>query len=542
MHLRGRVLFVFLAIVPLAPLRALADVPFDAPAGLVPTSASLTSVLDLHQRAVGNPTVPVRTRLIEEHISSGGLDGTFTETFEGGDWSANEHLGSFTTRFGSKAGVQWRQDENGVTLTLKGAHRAQQITDFAIAHAFQNPAKPGAGVRLLGESPEPSAAYVVEVHPPGGNPAWLFLDASSGQLVRREQMVDERRLTETYDDFRITNGTTEPWHGRISIGAATDDLVWTTSSERVDVPLDADQVAIPPDTRQLVQFPPSASTVSLPARIVDRHVILRVMIGGRGYDFLLDTGSSTISVDDEIVSSLRLTSHRHTTMSIAGPVSQSEAIIPEMDIGDLRMRDVVVSASPFRYHPETTTRVVGVIGFDFFAGAVVHIDYPHGIAEAMVPASFQVPSKPDTILDATLDDRVPLVSATVGGVAGNFIFDTGADLVILFTRFTQAHPTATIDQGRGDAMIKKLPLDTAVGTYGVEGFVPLWPVEIQSMDFGGIGFPDCLVYRTQFASPFEAEDVDGIIGQEFLRYFDIYVDYRNARIILVPDGYVDAAP
>jgi hypothetical protein len=37
------------------------------------------------------------------------------------------------------------------------------------------------------------------------------------------------------------------------------------------------------------------------------------------------------------------------------------------------------------------------------------------------------------------------------------------------------------------------------------------------------------------APDFESEDFDGLIGQDVLRYFTLYLDYPHAKVYLVPN-------
>lgn len=36
-------------------------------------------------------------------------------------------------------------------------------------------------------------------------------------------------------------------------------------------------------------------------------------------------------------------------------------------------------------------------------------------------------------------------------------------------------------------------------------------------------------------SKFDLEDYDGLLGQNFLRYYDVYFDYPHGRILLAPN-------
>jgi hypothetical protein len=37
-------------------------------------------------------------------------------------------------------------------------------------------------------------------------------------------------------------------------------------------------------------------------------------------------------------------------------------------------------------------------------------------------------------------------------------------------------------------------------------------------------------------SKFDFQDYDGLLGQDFLRYFDLYLDYPHGRILLAPNA------
>jgi hypothetical protein len=51
----------------------------------------------------------------------------------------------------------------------------------------------------------------------------------------------------------------------------------------------------------------------------------------------------------------------------------------------------------------------------------------------------------------------------------------------------------------------------------------------------GWSFPQWLFEVTQNDASFELEDYDGLIGQDFLRNFDVYLDYPHSKVYLVPN-------
>ena len=508
--------------------RALAA-PLDAPpSGLRPAGMALTDVLRRYDRAAGD--LSFHTRAEEWQVQERGLTGTFVQKISGEDLVTTLSLGPFLTMEGRYLGQSWRQDENGLTVLRQDIHQKTAISEKAIDAAFDHPETPGPGIELLGETTGEKPAFVVQVHPSGGRLVWIFFDASSGLIVREESIVAERRVVTTYDDFRRTAGTTEAWHHHVSDGRPNNEEDWTLSALRVDAPIAGSDFAIPPDRRALLEFPAGVSDVRLPARIVEGKVVVRLTVGGRGLDFLLDSGAGDIAFDEGVAASLGLNPVGKQTQEVAGRFDRSRALVPQIGIGELRMRDVVVSILPFQSSPDASTRIVGLLGFDFFKNAVVRIDYERGTVDAIDPARFTPPAR-SVALPVALDDGVPLVPATVGDDKGNhFILDTGSAYTIIFSGFATDHPQAVADQS-GGALERRA--HGIVSARGVGGEVMLIPTELRMFRFGGSDFADYTAYVTRSARALEREDEDGLIGAPTLSRFVIFLDYSRQQVELV---------
>jgi hypothetical protein len=218
---------------------------------------------------------------------------------------------------------------------------------------------------------------------------------------------------------------------------------------------------------------------------------------------------------------------------MAGAFDVSSALIPELDVGSLQLRNVHAEAVPFVRYGSDGKPIAGLLGYDFIANAVLHVDYERGTVEAIDPSSF-VPPPGAKALDVHFDDRVPTVAASLEHVpAGAFILDTGADRSALFSSFLNAAGSRISDSGLGTSMRAAWPFVKDMG--GVGGTVDYRPLQVSAFAFGGWTFPKWLFYVTQNAPTFEIEDYDGLIGQDVLRNFDVYLDYPHSKIYLVPN-------
>lgn len=517
----------------LLPLLAVAIMAVDAPAvtpndapppGIVPSKEKLAQVLTLNHGAEGPSP---HTRYEKWTYTSEGLSGTQVVYVSGNDSREDDSLGPFQSSFGQLAGTKWRQNENGLTIRLKGIHRE----DDADARALRNAAKPDSGVTLLGETAAPQAAYVVQVDPPGGRKEWLFLDKTTHLVVRRDQVWEDQRVIETFDDFRKTAAHTDAWHVHMSDGRKYNDEDYKLDALELDRPIDAARFVIPADRRSMYTVP--ATTAALPAKIIDDRVIVTVTINGHNEFFQLDSGASGIIIDDKAAAKLGLKTFGRSTGATAGTYVQSRTIIPQAAIGALNLRDVAVESVPFLNMADEKTFVIGLLGYDFIAGSVIHIDYLNQKVEAIDSAAF-VPPAGATSIPVALDDGVPYATGSVAGVRPtSFIIDTGADRSTLFSTFALRHKSAMVDQGLGDAIEAAYPFVDHVR--GVGGTINVRSTQVKNFQFAGLTFNDWLFMVTQERKSFEGEDFDGLIGQDFLRNFDVYLDYSHARVIIVPN-------
>lgn len=518
--------FVLATAVSYAAPRQRFDLP---PTGITPTTATLDTVLAAYRASKGSRSAGV---LIEDwEFTEYGLSGSEHDVYSGEDYRESTKIGPFTYQHGRRAGQAWRQNENGLTILLSGVHKRDAVSAAAIVEAGDR----SNDVKLLGEVVQPRPAYVIEVSPPGGRREWIFIDTSTSLPTRLEMAFPDRRVTAVLDDFRVTDGVTRAWHvhGSDTL-SAKNDADWRVVKLAQPASLPESELQIPTNARTLVQFPPGVTKVELPAKFVDSDVIVRLNVNGRGLDFLLDSGASDIVFDRSVARSMGLTHYGEQTSATAGAYVQSQVKVPQIKVGQLVMNDIAAYSLPFTYSANPETKVVGLLGFDFIADAVIHVDYFHRRLEAIEPSAFRADQLTGAReLPVILDDGVPMAPAAVGNAVGeHFLIDTGAEDIVLFSEFARAHPADVKDVGGGATLQRYFP---QIFASGVGGELRIKPVQLKLFSFANTGFTNFIVYRVENAPSFEGEDADGLIGYAFLRYFDLYFDYGNGRLLLVPN-------
>jgi hypothetical protein len=440
----------------------------------------------------------------------------------------NSSAPSSHTAEGVLGGRSWRQNENGEIIYPCGVHRRDKIDTSAISSA-------SSGVTLLGELADEPSSYVVRVDPPGGRLEYVYFDSSTFLIDRIDEALEGTRAILVFEDYRSVGGRMVAGHVHTIVARTGIERDRTLQSAEVDRPPNDEALAIPTPASPLsvAHFP-----VELPARIISDRIILKTRIKGRAINLQLDSGASAIAIDSGVIGALGIPKIGTSKGTMAGTYSLSQAIVPELQLGDLSLHNVAVYAIPFTEFADEHTPVAGLIGFDFLDTAVFKIDYVKGTVTALDPATFAAPSGAFEQAVA-LDDSVPMLSATIGNAIGKtFILDTGADRSAIYSSFRLAHPGAVVDRGLGTRLRDAFPFETQF--YGVGGQVAYHPVQVQPFTFGGVTFSSWLFDATYDAASFEGEDEDGLIGQDVLRYFDVYLDYPHSRIYFVPNSrYTD---
>lgn len=518
-------IIVLISALPQTQARA-KGVDTDPPSGIVPTTATLQQVLAAHKKAIGKPIDPSACLIEEDAIAENGLTGTTREVSCQGDYRSTTTLGPFITSEGSISGQPWSEDENGQVVPVQGVHRRGAADARALNDALTHPTD---GVKLLGEVSSPVTAYVVEVNPPDGRREWLFFDKVTSLTDRIEAVISGARTVETYADFKTVNGRTEAWSGHYSDGEAANDVDWHIGSLQVAKKSDQTPLAAP-TSKPFVDFPNGVTSTKLPATIVGSRIVITLTIGGKGYDFLLDSGSSDINVDYAAAQQMGLTLYGKGVGAASGTFTASRSVIGEADIGPLALHNVVIDVIPFMDYPTLYKKVVGLVGYDFIAGAVLRVDYVNNAVYAYERGQYS-PAAGSYPIPVMLDDRVPTVSAQVGQAAGDhFIIDTGADIGYLFPAFASAHPKDVADEGLGGEMGYYYTMSAR----GVGGTVPLIPTQVSRFQIGGVSFTNWLMY-TLDAKNIGGEDYDGLVGYDFLRFFNVVFDYADSVIYLEPN-------
>ena len=485
--------------------------------GYAPARAEDLTVDELLAKArAGLPKTTPASEVEDWTAHSEGLDGSWHVVRRRADVKVTLVLGPFVAASGVVAGQRWHQTDNGTTVLDKPQpSQIEKLVD-----------------RTLDRVSQPIDAYRVTTNYASGHITRTYYDPKTYLVERIERVAAGRTTFTDYDDFRTdASGRTRAWHYSGGSDRTEDAYDYRLRGDAVDEPIDDADIALPPDRRMLIEFPAGRQIVRLPARIERNRIYIRVKIGERGLDLLLDSGAYGLGLNERIIKELGLKVQGRNS-SAGGAYSSGRVVVPQINVGPLAMHDVVMATVPFDNTESADTKVVGVLGFDFIAHAVLHIDYEHGTVDAILPSSFRLPAGAFE-LPATLNTQQPHVELSLGAsTSSDFLIDTGSPgSLLLFRRFLTMHDA-------DPALVSAFrPEDAAVATIQtLEGPTPVRRVALRDVRLGPYRFDLSNGLVALDRNAFGSDTEDGIVGANILRMFDVYLDYQGGRVILEPNS------
>jgi hypothetical protein len=513
-----------LAVAPLAlAYLVMARTPAAAawrPPDLRPTKATLTEVYDAYAKAAGTPEARFTQRRETWTYVNGTRRFPVRVAVRGDDFRVNVLLDKAEYSAGRAAGVRWRADANGIThatLADDQGDAVDRLPENLFPFARSN-------CELAGESERFAPAWVIADRSPRDKPHWFYVDKASGLIRHEITREGARTRIITFDAFEPAGGAVRPRRWHVADGERGRDLDVSVESI-APAALDPIDVAIP-QTRRVFELsdPPENGIVPLPVHFRGRTIFVDADLGGRRAAFILDTGTASITLSS------------HLAGSVAGAVVLEHSTVPKMTIGPLAMRDVSTLAIPLDIGYGNLS---GILGYDFFFGHVVHIDYENERVDVLTPAAAERAfADPKTyVADAYYDEGLPLVHAAFGAVSGDrFALDTGSPHLLVLTPFAQRHA-------------KEIAAHWSPSTFGgrrgriaeedyLEGSIVVSAREAAEFSLGPQRFTNVLVELEEANGRGNAIDVplDGIIGTDQMRLFDWWFDYDNGRIALRRNG------
>jgi hypothetical protein len=244
-----------------------------------------------------------------------------------------------------------------------------------------------------------------------------------------------------------------------------------------------------------------SSTESVPIHLTADRILVDATINGVKGTFILDTGADSIFLDERFANRANLEVVKGETQvaSVYGMSKDRIRRANEINFGNASLHNVTVYSEDFdqySYRGLDAKGYAGMIGADFFAGAIVKLDVYDSKMTIMDPST-----------DLSAMTGIPL-----------FVDLSGGDLTVPMTLDKTMAVNAVLDTGNpGDILFggklvdKHFPFNPRVLTLG----------PIQYIIGGWIG---CCMDANY-----------ALLGFDFLKHFDYVFDYPHGRMFLTPN-------
>jgi hypothetical protein len=479
----------------------------------------VTTILAAYGRATNTATV--KTVVADGTLSGQGLHGTFHLVRDGLNEREDDALGpqsESSLRLGDRL---FARNATGAVRELRGFLYRQGLTEeFIASGAFLSHPET---VHFVGWGANGNAhVWKIAVRAPGGEPETLWIDAQSGLPLRLEYLDTDGSSFVTYSDWRAVRGHVFAFRSVQSDGDARFDTVQQTTSLVVDGHVDPGAFA-PLEARALIEG--GVHTVPLVER--GGHVGVAVTVAGREWFFLLDTGAQGIVVDPQVLAAAAIVPQGH--LEVLGATRSSGlgvATLSSLAVGDATLREVGVAALDLQSATSGRLAFDGILGYPFFASAVVELDFAHGLARFGPSGSF-VPRGERIALD--VDRELPEATLTANGVSAPFIIDTGNSAeLFLYRPFVEAHP--------GIVPFSK----TNSKTFGIGGTNDTYRTTLDVLDIGSTPLYHRSIDVILATSGAFADRIDaGNVGLGVLRNFVVTFDLGANAMYVAPGAHFD---
>jgi Aspartyl protease len=432
---------------------------------------------------------------------------------------------------GFTGNVFWESDDNGFTRPDYSDYRNFVIARYAVLNEGTS--------SLVGTLENPATidgtSYpVVRVKPPNGDAIDLYVDPRTGAYQRA--VVDPGGPYETtYDIVGYTD--VAPGKRYVS-GYRVHGGTYTITKIEPNVELQPDDFH-PPAPRATWNF---ANPAPFRLEVKPHAIFVDATVNGVAGHFILDTGASTIFLNNEFADKAHLQTIKPETLSGRGigpdPIKMRIRRAATITIGGNTLSNVIVTTSRFDWIMDDE-RADGLIGFPLMAGAIVSINTSDKLMTISDPATTTIDQSSGIPIRVDLSGTLPIVPMVIDGrVTVNALLDSGdGSTVAMSPQLVSkrhipmlASNNVYLSQGDPDS-------STAVENYvqshimvtGVGGQELESCSTVSSISLGPIN------YQGTYACTSPSITGDNIIvGYDFLKNFDLLFDYHDGLLMLKP--------
>ena len=415
------------------------------------------------------------------------------------------------------------QNTSGEIRELHGLVARRQVTeDFIDTAAF---AKHPENVTFVDRATlaDGRTVYHLRVTPPKGEPYVVGLDAADYLIDDKSYVDGDGPRTTIYNDYRVIDGMLIPFTEIDENGNHQFDVTSRVTKVAVDQPIPAD--IFKPLASLTVD---NATPVTVPFVELGGLPFVHVTVGGKAYQFLLDSGAQGLVLDSRVARDLNLTPQGSLEIRGANRVNAQGVVeTPDVQIGGVTVPSHIATVLDLSSIVKSNIHLDGIVGFPLFAGSELRFDPDAHTVTIGKPGSLP---QLGTRVDVDTDRELPEITASADLTEARFVVDTGnANEVLVFKSFTDAHPGLISFAGHG-----------FIANRGIGGSAPAVGATLNDLTMGPYHIYNCSAnVMLAAAGAFADRNDGGNIGFGVLRNFVLTFDLAQHAIYLEKSRHFD---
>jgi len=472
-------------------------------------------------------------------LRAGGLGGEYHATIDltTGRSADSYKLGPVDGADGYDGKQAWGKDPGGEVAALDApeALRRARTGAWLDARAYWFPQRMAATYATVETRELDGMRYhVVEARPKDGEPVVLWFAADSGLLARVALREGQDTAITTFDDYRDVRGLRLPFH---FVTDKTDAAGRTDPRRRSEVRFDKIALDVTvgdadfaiPDMAATARTDAIGGIARIPFELINNHIFVDATINGQPARLIVDTAGANI-LTPTAAAKFGVTGAGKGSAAGNGEERTDFAFanVDDLRVGAARMDHPVFYIVDLGQLPDVEgVPLDGLVGYELFRRFGTTIDYAHREFTLSDAGKFTPPPGASAIA-FDLDDHVPIVTATLGGLPAHITIDTGSrSSLTLHSPFVRANNLVEMYHAAPESV-------TGWGIGGaVRGRMARLPaLQIGDQRIDGVAGELFTGDKGAFANP----DISANLGSGVLRRFTVAFDYDQRKMYLAPNA------
>lgn len=422
--------------------------------------------------------------------------------------------------------VGWLVDGNGIARTQTAEERKPLVNEVYF-QSYSYLIKTGHsgrieyhGISLFEEQPY----YQLLLFPAGGDSLYLLINQETNLVEYRMESNFGTNLITRYSDYRNVDGLMVPFLSKTTATNVPLSTVGRIESIEINSDLDDSLFSMPGTVGNDFAFPGGADSIVIRFQLEGNHIYLPVKINGRDqFRFLLDSGAGGIVISQKAADQIGLQRLGDLpARGLGGFGSFGLTQIDSLNISTLSLyiKNVMISNLEVGRGANKWS-IDGILGYDFFARFPIAINFDRGELTIYKPPKTRSGGDGHKI-DVEIFSQLPIASVKLDRFPVRVAIDLGSQAALVIQPSARFH--------REISQI----IDSASQLYsigGVGGVSRLRGGRMSSLSLGDETIDSPLVLLSEdFSSAPLPTYIEGLIGMEILKRFNLYIDYPAREI------------